>query len=81
MSRFHAQIEFDQNEYYIKDLGSSSGTFIRITEKTRLFHVQLFYILKGIIVEMGSNQFQANMSKPDQISLRIIEGPNVEDII
>lgn len=30
---------------------------------------------------MGSNQFQANMSRPDQISLKIIEGPNVEDII
>jgi len=26
---------------------------------------------------MGSNQFQANMSKPDQVSLRIIEGPNI----
>lgn len=30
---------------------------------------------------MGSNQFQANMSKPDQVSLRIIEGPNLEDEI
>lgn len=30
---------------------------------------------------MGSNQFQANMLKPDQISLKIIEGPNSEDII
>lgn len=30
---------------------------------------------------MGSNQFQANMSKPDQVSLRIIEGPNVDDVI
>ena len=30
---------------------------------------------------MGSNQFQANMTKPEQVSLRIIEGPNVEDII
>lgn len=36
---------------------------------------------QGIIVEMGSNQFQANMSKPDQVSLRIIEGPNVDDVI
>lgn len=30
---------------------------------------------------MGSNQFLVNMSMPEQIALRIIEGPNVEDII
>ncbi|MBW4671407.1 MAG: MFS transporter [Cyanomargarita calcarea GSE-NOS-MK-12-04C] len=27
-SRIHAQIRFDQNEYYIQDMGSSNGTYI-----------------------------------------------------
>ncbi|MBO3458226.1 MFS transporter [Aetokthonos hydrillicola Thurmond2011] len=27
-SRLHAQIRFDQNEYYIQDMGSSNGTYI-----------------------------------------------------
>lgn len=30
VSRFHAQIEYEAAKYYIRDYGSSSGTFIRI---------------------------------------------------
>ena len=30
---------------------------------------------------MGSNQFEVNMSKADHISLTIIEGPNMNDVI
>lgn len=49
--------------------------------KRRDFSMYYLFLWQGIIVEMGSNQFQANMSKPDQVSLRIIEGPNVDDVI
>jgi len=41
VSRFHAQIDYENGVYYIRDCGSSSGTFIRISEKTELKHVQL----------------------------------------
>lgn len=33
ISRFHAQIIFHQNTFYIRDLGSQCGTFIRIDQK------------------------------------------------
>lgn len=39
VSRFHAQIEYENRNYFIRDWGSSSGTFIRISEKTELKHV------------------------------------------
>lgn len=34
VSRFHAQIDYENRNYFIRDWGSSSGTFIRIAEKT-----------------------------------------------
>lgn len=39
VSRFHAQIIFEDGEYYIKDCGSSSGTYLRITEKKQVYNV------------------------------------------
>ena len=31
VSRFHAQIDYEGGDYYIRDKGSSSGTFLRIS--------------------------------------------------
>ena len=49
VSRFHAQIDYEGGIYYIKDCGSSSGTFIRISEKTELKNVSyhLFRIISS----------------------------------
>ncbi len=31
VSRFHANIEFYKNDFFIKDVGSTTGTFIKIS--------------------------------------------------
>ena len=41
ISRLHAEIIFEDGEYYIRDYGSNSGTFIRITEKKKLYNVTI----------------------------------------
>lgn len=33
VSRHHAEILFKENEFYIKDIGSTTGSFIKITQK------------------------------------------------
>ena len=47
VSRFHAEISLEQNKYYIKDKGSTTGTFIKIKKATGL--------VEEMIIEMGSN--------------------------
>lgn len=37
VSRFHAEILFENDEYFLVDCGSSSGTFIKIDEKMQIF--------------------------------------------
>jgi pSer/pThr/pTyr-binding forkhead associated (FHA) protein len=49
VSRSHAEIEFREGNFYLKDTKSSTGTFIKICE-----HKQ---ITVAMIIEMGSNQY------------------------
>lgn len=43
MSRYHAEIEYADGQYYIRDIGSTTGTFIKIIDKVELAEVpQLF---------------------------------------
>jgi len=68
ISRHHAEIMFaDDRCFYLKDSGSTTGTFIKISE----------VILKEkMIIEMGSNQFSIEkiMDKDNIIEILIIEG-------
>ncbi|EGR31598.1 hypothetical protein IMG5_106500 [Ichthyophthirius multifiliis] len=69
ISRFHAEIEFLNKEFYVRDKGSTTGTFIKIKEKLEL--------KLGMVIEMGSNQFQISkiLLEPIQmIQLTILEG-------
>jgi len=48
VSRHHANIIFD-NQFYLNDAGSTTGTYIKITEQ--------LVMDEDLIIEMGSNQF------------------------
>lgn len=50
VSRHHAQIEYDDGRFFLKDIGSTTGTFIKIQDPLAL--------KKGMILEVGSYQFQ-----------------------
>jgi pSer/pThr/pTyr-binding forkhead associated (FHA) protein len=52
ISRFHAKIYKVRNKFYIKDQGSTVGTFLKIQEKIKLE--------KNLIFEIGSFQFKVN---------------------
>lgn len=48
VSRYHAQIQYENDYFYLKDIGSTTGTFIKIEEPITL--------LKNMIIEIGSYQ-------------------------
>ena len=52
VSRSHAQIIFRNNNFYLKDVGSTTGTYIKISNRLRL--------VVGMILEIGSYQFIVN---------------------
>lgn len=67
ISRHHAEIFFNDGSFFLKDIGSTTGTFIRIAE---------INLKEKMIVEMGSNQFliEKISEKENIIELMIIEG-------
>ncbi|EGR32259.1 hypothetical protein IMG5_091080 [Ichthyophthirius multifiliis] len=69
ISRFHAEIVFIDQQFYIKDVGSTTGSFIKIKDKVNL--------KVGMIIELGSNQFEIIKAKDGLLQLLIIEGINV----
>ncbi|CAD8104158.1 unnamed protein product [Paramecium sonneborni] len=78
ISRFHAEIIFKDQIFALKDVGSTTGTFIKIGKSLNL--------LSGMLIELGSNQFQVlRIDQVDkgglEVSLQVIEGPNAEDTI
>ena len=48
VSRYHAEIFYGNEIFYLKDIGSTAGTFIKIEEPIRL--------RQNMIIEIGSNQ-------------------------
>ena len=50
VSRFHARILFSDQEFRLKDIGSQSGTFLKISEKLEL--------KVGMIIEIGGYQLE-----------------------
>lgn len=49
VSRHHAEITYIEGEFYLKDIGSTTGTYIKITQKIELE--------EDMIIEIGSYQF------------------------
>lgn len=67
ISRHHAEIVFIDGSFFLKDNGSTTGTFVKIPE----------VILKEkMIIEMGSNQFMIEkiVDTENIIEIIIIEG-------
>lgn len=40
VSRYHAEIEYEEGQFYIRDIGSTTGTFIKIIDKIELQEVR-----------------------------------------
>ena len=49
VSRYHSEILYENRTFYIKDIGSTTGTFIKVVDPLPLKH--------NMIVEIGSYQF------------------------
>lgn len=52
VSRYHAEIGFSNNSFYLHDIGSTTGTFLKILEPLEL--------KPDMIIEVGSYQLQVN---------------------
>jgi pSer/pThr/pTyr-binding forkhead associated (FHA) protein len=49
VSRYHSEIVCKDKNFYIRDIGSTSGTFIKLKDKIRLE--------EGMLLEIGSYLF------------------------
>lgn len=47
VSRHHANISFENGQFFLNDVGSTTGTYIKITEQ--------LVMEEDLIIEMGSN--------------------------
>lgn len=67
ISRHHAEVFFTDGAFYLKDTGSTTGTFIKIAEVV---------LKEKMILEMGSNQFfiEKISEKNNTIDILILEG-------
>jgi len=75
VSRYHSTIEYKENKFYLLDIGSTTGTFVKITTP--------LILEEGMILEMGSNQFLVEKmivqdSDNGILSLKVIEGLHAE---
>ncbi len=71
VSRYHSTIEYKENKFYLFDIGSTTGTFVKIATP--------LVLEEGMILEMGSNQFLVEkmiVQDTDNgvLSLKVIEG-------
>ena len=76
VSRHHSIIEYLNGKFYLIDIGSTTGTFIKIDTIMKLE--------EGVILELGSNQFQVAFINPINeneglIKLKVVEGPKFDE--
>ncbi len=57
VSRNHAQIDFSDGQFTISDIGSLTGTFIRIQQQ--------YNLEVDMIIELGSHQFYVRSGEGD----------------
>ncbi len=76
ISRKHAKLTQTNNQYFIQDVGSTSGTFIKLQSKAQM-------VREKDIFELGRNEFQVesitfkNNFQQAEIILSVIDGmPN-----
>lgn len=82
VSRHHAEINYHDDEFFLRDIGSTTGTYIKIVEKLQLE--------EGMIIEIGSYQFlvsdivindqglligQEELTGKSYVTLEIYDGP------
>ena len=46
ISRYHAEIVYHEKKFFIKDISSSTGTFVKVKDRVK--------ITEGMLFEMGS---------------------------
>jgi pSer/pThr/pTyr-binding forkhead associated (FHA) protein len=72
VSRHHAEISYRKENFYLQDIGSTTGTFIKIKGKELLEET--------MILELGSRQFLVeyinSLSLLIEVRLKIIDGPD-----
>ena len=66
MSQKHCQLTTDNNTIYIQDLGSSNGTFIKLTGETEIF-VDSF-------IKIGYSEFKVVSLTKESALLKAVEG-------
>jgi hypothetical protein len=74
VSRHHSIIEYKEDKFYLVDIGSTTGSFIKI--------VAPLIIDEKMILEMGSNQFYIDQivchdENNGELHLKIIEGMHI----
>lgn len=42
ISRYHAEIKFENGLFFLKDIGSTTGTFIKIEQRKQIYNVTQF---------------------------------------
>lgn len=67
VSRKHCEISHTDGQFYLKDLGSTTGSFLMIREKVTL--------KEGMMFQMGLSEFKVSMLSKD-MELHIFEGPS-----
>ena len=80
VSRNHAEILFRNNDFFLKDIGSTTGTYIKIISRLQL--------KVDMIIEIGSYQFIVThieiYNKGEQeksfLKLEMLDGPEGNDI-
>lgn len=65
ISRFHADIFFKNKQFYLRDVGSTTGTFIKVLDR--------LVLELGYIIEMGANQFEVVRLEADSKDSGAIE--------
>jgi pSer/pThr/pTyr-binding forkhead associated (FHA) protein len=67
VSRKHCEISNKEFEFFLKDLGSTTGSFLMIRDKVTL--------KEGMMFQMGLSEFKVSMLSKD-MELNIFEGPS-----
>ncbi|KAM3129019.1 hypothetical protein pb186bvf_018863 [Paramecium bursaria] len=78
ISRYHAEVVFQDGRFAIRDIGSTTGTYIKILKSLTLE--------KDMLIELGSNLFQIQNIEEIKdgeikVHMLIVEGPNQDDIL
>ena len=75
VSRRHCEIRcHNGNRFYLRDIGSTTGSFIMVRSEVKL--------KQGMMFQMGLTEFSITLtSKPSMIEIQVFEGPARQRII